>query len=366
MAHDLNVHNGQHSFASLREPAWHGFGQILNAPVSDKEWLKLAGLDYKVNKVGLYRQDMETVASHFAIVRSDNQKTLGVVTAGYEPMQNHELMDWIRGLDGFCDVTIETAGALGMGETVFISARCDGLKFDIGGDEHKGYMLLSNGHVGNRRLMINPTGTRVVCANTLAMATGHMSKDENKGFALSGNLSSGFALRHTKNIRDMMADIQAAYIRTTEAWKATEQVMRSFAAKPLTDEMLAALFTKPFEKPKSTNKDAEKLAALLSDEQAATEEAESEGVRAKAIAAEREKRLREIHESETCQRFGATKNTLFSGFQAVTEYITHEMPVRTGEGDTKGSRRRFESNLMDRGDQLKRATFKVAMELLEA
>lgn len=369
MAHNLAFHTdsqgvARRSFASLREPAWHGLGQILEAPVSDNEWLKLAGLDWTADKMPLYRQDMETVPSHCAIVHSKTQQTLGVVTKDYQPVQNVELMDWIRGLDGYCDVVVETAAALGNGETVFISARCNGLTFDIGGDLHQGYMVLSNGHIGNRRLMINPSMVRPLCENTLAMATGHLVKHEDdKGYALKGNLTSGFALRHTKNIRDMMSDIQQAYARTTETWKQTEEVMRALALKPLTDDMLTTMITKPFEKPKKVNKDADALAMLLGEE-AKPDGTEDEGVRAKAIAAERENRIRTIHESETCQRYDSTKNTLFSAFASVTEFITHEMPVRTGEGDTKGIKARFASNLMARGDDLKRTAFNVAMELL--
>ena len=140
MAHNLAFHTDasgiqRRSFASLRQPAWHGLGQILEAPITDKDWLKTAGLDYDVEKMPLYRKDMETVPTHFAIVHSKTQQTLGVVTKDYQPVQNVELMDWIRGLDGYCnDVTIETAAALGKGETVFISARCDSLRFEIGGD----------------------------------------------------------------------------------------------------------------------------------------------------------------------------------------------------------------------------------------
>ena len=140
--------------------------------------------------------------------------------------------------------------------------------------------------------------------------------------------------------------------------------MRALALKPLTEDMLTTMITKPFEKPKKVNKDAEALAGLLGED-TKPEATEDEGVRAKAIAADREKRIRAIHESETCQRYDATKNTLLSAaFNATTEYITHELPVRTGEGDTNGTKARFASNLLDRGDTLKRVAFNTAMELL--
>lgn len=369
MAHNLEQRaDGRYSFVGLRQPAWHGLGKIIEAPISDADWMKEAGLDFQIEKMPLYRKDMEGVPSHFAIVRTDNQKTLGVVSKAYEPVQNIALMEWLRGLDGFADVTIETAGVLGQGETVFISARCNGLKFGIGGDEHRAYMLMTNGHIGNRRLTAGPTGTRAVCENTVSMATGHMNVDDTKGFALSGNLSSGFTMRHTKNIADMMSDIQQAYARTSECWKMTEEVMRALALKPITEEMITDLFTKPFAQPKKVNKDAEALAELISDapnDAKAKEEEHDESVVATAMAQAREKRLREILASETCTRYEATRDTLFAGFNAVTEYVTHELNVKAGDDDKNGTRRRFEANLLDRGDRIKRKAYKVAMELLK-
>lgn len=369
MAHNLENRNGRYSFVSLREPAWHKLGKVIEAPISDDAWMKESGLAFEIEKMPLYRKDMETVPSHFAIVRTDTQQTLGVVSKAYEPVQNIKLMEWLRGLDGFADVTIETAGVLGKGEVVFISARCDGLKFDIGGDEHRAYMLLTNGHIGNRRLTAGPTITRAVCENTVGMATGHMNVDDTKGFALSGNLSAGFTLRHTKNIADMMSDIQQAYARTSECWKMTEEVMRAMALKPLTEEMISALFTKPFAQPKKVNKDAEALAELISDnpsEAKAKEEENDETEKATAMAQAREKRLREILAGETCTRYQSTRETLFAGFNAVTEYVTHELNVKAGDDDADGSKRRFESNLLDRGDRIKRKAYKTAMELLNA
>ncbi len=368
MAHNLEQRaDGRYSFVGLRDPAWHNLGKIIEAPISDLEWMKESGLNFDVEKMPLYRKDMETVPSHFAIVRTDNQKTLGVVSKAYEPVQNIALMEWLRGLDGYADVTIETAGVLGQGETVFISARCNGLKFSIGGDEHRAYMLLTNGHIGNRRLTMGPTLTRAVCENTVGMATGHMNVDDTKGFALSGNLSSGFTLRHSKNIAEMMSDIQQAYARTSDCWKATEEVMRAFALKPLTEEMVTALFTKPFAQPKKVNKDAEALAALISDapnDEKAKQEDHDETEQATAMALAREKRLREILASETCTRYASTRETLFAGFNAVTEYVTHELNVKAGDDDKNGTKRRFEANLLDRGERIKRKAYKVAMELL--
>lgn len=368
MSHDINVVNGRAAYYGVRELPWHKLGQTVNVPVSDAEAIKLAGLDWTADKVSLYRGDMETVPSHFAVVRSDTQQTLGVVTKHYTPVQNQELFDWLRGLDGFADVQIETAGALNTGDTVWVLGRCNGMTFDIGGDEHRGYMLLANGHAGNRRLQIMPTQVRVVCANTLAMAGGTAVRDDAKSTKqFVGSLSTGFMLRHTLNIRDMMTNIQTAYAKTTEAWKNTEMVMKHLASKPLTDEAISTLFNEPFAKPKRVNVDQDALNAFIADEDVEPE-AESESVRAEMIRAAREKRLREILASETCTRYQATSGTLFAGFNALTEYVDHESTVRTSTGtaEAQGMARFTSANFGGNGEGIKRRAYKLALELAGA
>jgi len=357
MSHNLNFENGKHSYYGVGELPWHKHGTTVELPVSNTEARTLAGLDWEPVKMPLYRQDMEAIESHFAIIRSDNQKSLGVVTKQYEPVQNTQLFDWLEGLDGFADVVIETAGCLGAGETVWIMARCDGLSFDIRGDEHVPYMLLANGHVGNRKLQIMPTGVRVVCANTLAMASQGALTKESEGFAFNGNLSQGFALRHTSKIHDMMTNIQEAYAKTTASWKATEEVMRHLADKPLTEEKIGRLFNEPFEKTKNKNGDENNLISFINGSGEADQDEADEGVRAAAIKAAREGKLRSILASEECTRFG-TRATLFAGLNAVTSYLDHDTD-RTQDAS------RFASAMFGERERTKRKAFKIAVELAE-
>lgn len=54
MSHDLEIINGKASFASLREPAWHSLGQIVNQEMETKEILELANLnDWNVRGIEL-------------------------------------------------------------------------------------------------------------------------------------------------------------------------------------------------------------------------------------------------------------------------------------------------------------------------
>lgn len=350
MAHNLSKHRDENgierdSFFSLRESGWHTLGQVVNAPVTNKEARKLAGLDWIAEEANLRLDDLTPVPTHKCIIRSDTKAQLGVVTKQFTPVQNAELFEWLEGLEGFADdVVIETAGCLGKGETVWVMAKCPGLRMDIGGDLIEGYMLLANGHGGNRMVNILPTTIRVVCANTLGMATDHMLK----GKRHKASLSAGFKIRHTKNVKEIMQQVQQSYAKTTDAWKKTEEALRFLAAKPLTELATFRLFNESF----------------LTPEQIAEQENGDESTQAQTIRANREAVCRKLLASETNQQKG-TKDTIFSALQAVTEYIDHEAPARVEADQVKAAR--FESaNFGGKGEEVKSNAFALAMELAGA
>ncbi len=354
--------NTLRSFYSLRENAWHNLGQVVEKPVVDDEAIKLAGLDWVADMRPILRDDMTPIDSHMVVVRSDNNATLGVVGRNYTPVQNHELFAWMRGLEAIGETMIETAGALMDGSTVWVQARVKDLHFDINGDEFQGYLSLTNGHAANRLLMLTSTITRQVCNNTTRMIVGQRRE---------GTLATGFNLRHGSKILANLDAIRDMYVQTSKAWKSTEEALRALAASPLTDEKIGRLFIEPW-MPKvapeaKVEADAE---AIEADAEADAEAATDESDRASVIRMEREKRLREILASPTCQQPG-TKDTVFSAFNAVTEFLEHESPARGRKGLTgpalERARRtsRFESNLDGKADEVKGKALKLALELAE-
>lgn len=349
--------NELRSFYSLRENAWHNLGQVVERPVGDNEALKLAGLDWTADLVPMLRSDMTPIDSHVAVVRSDNKVTLGVVGKNYTPVQNHELFAWMRGLEAIGETMIETAGALMDGSTVWVQARIKDLHFDINGDEHQGYLSLTNGHAANRLLMLTATDTRQVCQNTTRMIVGQKR---------DGTLATGFNLRHGSRILANLDAIQDMYVQTSKAWKSTEEALRAMAAAPLTDEKINRLFIEPWI-PK-----AEITAEAKAEAEAAAKDKDEadEAGRANVIRMEREKRLREILASPTCQQKG-TKDTVYAAYNAVTEFLEHDAPARgkaglTGEAQIRAQRTsRFESNLDGRADEVKGKALRLALELAE-
>ena len=130
---------------------WNRVGVPLS---TDIDAITAAKLDWEVKRVDLRTADsLDPVPDFAAIRRSDTNRILGVVGADYEPFQNRAMFALISDLgkaDGSLPFTIETAGAFQHGRTVWALAHLPELGISIGDDQAKTYLLISNGHVGNK------------------------------------------------------------------------------------------------------------------------------------------------------------------------------------------------------------------------
>lgn len=104
-----------------------------------------------------------------AVVRTDNETALGVVSHNFETVQNEVLLTKVQPLADEGLLTIENMGYLSHGAKVFIQAKI-AEEFRILGEEYKAYITLLNGHVGNHSVAIGSSNIRVICGNTFAAA----------------------------------------------------------------------------------------------------------------------------------------------------------------------------------------------------
>lgn len=209
MSHDLEVHNGITSFASLRQPAWHNLGQIVEDEMTTEEILSLANLnDWNVRGIGFDEFLADTPVADSTgkqlIVRNrpgateDDDKrfdVLGVVGGRYGIVQNEELFEFGAALLGD-DARWETAGSIRKGTTVFgtLSLEIETVIDENGvADKVRNYLMLSTTHDGSGPMFAGITPVRVVCSNTYNVA-------------LSGGLSNMVKIRHTRNIQSRMAE----------------------------------------------------------------------------------------------------------------------------------------------------------------
>lgn len=122
--------------------------------------------------VGLQLSKDDIITSHCATVDELNDKTLGVVGSEYGVVQNSkafEFIDFIEKVSGVAP-KIETAGRLGNGERIFITARLGEDAYLSPGDNIKNYVVFTNSHDGSGAVMAFFTPIRVICQNTLNFA----------------------------------------------------------------------------------------------------------------------------------------------------------------------------------------------------
>lgn len=177
MAHNLNYNRktGKHAFVKVGEKAWHGLGVYVNQAMTAEEAIRLGGLDYIVEKQPLVTEKGVAVPGFYATVRTDTGDALGVVSEQYHVVQNHEVFNFFDPIIDRNEAIYETAGALGKGETIFITAK---LPSDIlvHGEVVENYVVLSSGHHGRKggAIQVGFSSIAVVCQNTLRAALKEM------------------------------------------------------------------------------------------------------------------------------------------------------------------------------------------------
>lgn len=194
MAHNINFNSetGRYSFFSVKEKAWHGLGQIVEQYPTSEEAIKFAGLDYEVVKSPLFTKgsgiiqtadsieigsnELE-VPNYFANIRTDNNAVLGVVGKDYHIVQNREAFNFFDAIVGGSQgILYETAGVLGQGERIFITAKLpDYIRVGNGDDVTEKYIFLTTSHDGSGSITAAFTPIRIVCQNTLNASLRSMS-----------------------------------------------------------------------------------------------------------------------------------------------------------------------------------------------
>ncbi len=191
MAHQINFNQktGKDSFMSVKEKAWHGLGQVIDRYPTSSEAIQHAGLDYIVEKRPLFTYDTAnhlgsaeiiipeiTVPNFFATVRADTEQVLGVVGNDYEVVQNRDAFSFFDAIvDGGEGILYETAGALGNGERIFITAKLpDYIRVGVK-DWIEQYLFLTTTHDGLGSITAAYTPIRIVCNNTLNAALNNHS-----------------------------------------------------------------------------------------------------------------------------------------------------------------------------------------------
>jgi phage/plasmid-like protein (TIGR03299 family) len=257
MAHDLETQNGKTSFASFREPAWHGLGTVFTEEKTTAEMLEAASL----NGWNVRLEDLET-PSHLTsdknyqyVLRTnptDNSQTdiLGVVGERYHVMQNEDLFSFGDNiLDG--GGRWETAGSIKGGRVVFGALALEReTVLDPNGvaDKVKTYLLINTSHDGSIAIQASITPVRVVCANTLNLALNTTRK--------KGGVKQSFKIRHTQTASGKVAVARETLGLAHKYMDSFDLMANAMIQKEVSAQMFNDIILAAYPKPEKDSKGA--------------------------------------------------------------------------------------------------------------
>lgn len=321
MAHNIyfNENTGKHSFFSLKQKAWHGLGQIVEEHPISKEAIQFAGLDYEVEKRRLFTFNSENsfgnadiikptveVPSYFATVRTDNDTVLGVVGKDYQVVQNRDAFAFFDAIvEEENGIRYETAGALGKGERIFITAKLPDYIRVGKEDLIEKYLFLTTSHDGFGAITAAFTPVRIVCNNTLNAAL--------------KNCSISLKIRHTTAAKERLEGAHRLMGLTNRYSAQLEELFNQWTNIRITDREVKKLIQLALAPSK------EVLQSLRERE-------------ASAISAQFQKACDSTYEyalSNPSQQVETAKGSLFGAYNAITGYYQNVRPYKSDEAKLK-------------------------------
>lgn len=294
MAHNLNLNRrtGKYSFAAKGELAWHGLGQYVTEAMTAKQAIELAQLDFTVEKRKLFTLNPDGTTTEnknrVATVRTDNNDHLGIVSPTYEIVQNVDCFNFFDALIDEGEAIYETAGALGLGERIFITAILPEDIF-VKGEKISQYVLLTNGHDGFNTLMACITPTRVVCNNTLTAAL--------------QNCTNKIKISHHKNIHDKIKQAHKVMGMASKYMIEVQPIYHAMASTRISDKKLQELVLKVLSPAKEEIKNKE--------------EAKEISTRLKNSV----DRIIYFSKNHETQKTDAAKGTVWGAFNSISGYL---------------------------------------------
>jgi phage/plasmid-like protein (TIGR03299 family) len=340
------------------ETPWHGLGIAVTPEMTGLEMLKVAKLDWKVQRRALAMRDgtgqglmTDPLKGYRAIVREDTNQVFQVATDRYYPVQNEQVVDFFRQYCEAGHATMETVGGIDGGSKIWALAKLNGgSSMTIGeGDELKGYMLLATSHDGSLRTIGKATQVRVVCWNTLSAAIGEDSANEFKmkhsrkwtsAVAAEAREAMGMAIEQIQEANTLARELSHVQIDSNGRMQFVRRLLEG-------EGLLDQVVTDQSRVYEAANCNGSVLDAILDNHNPKQEDKEDVGRVGKAI-------LEAIVNSPGSD-LATAKDTLWGAVNGVTYFVDHE---RGRSQDTRLSGAWF-----GQGDQLKTAAVKVAAQM---
>ena len=127
------------------------------------EMLTDLGLNWTVTKEPIQTVSGIEIPEKMAIMRSDTEKVLGIHGKGYDPYQNHELMELLHQIGGQTGLEVHTGGLFKEGAKIWFQLKSDNLS--LNGDVIKGFLSGFNSFDGSSSLGLGNSTETVSCEN---------------------------------------------------------------------------------------------------------------------------------------------------------------------------------------------------------
>ncbi|WP_163397459.1 DUF932 domain-containing protein [Flavobacterium fluviatile] len=235
MSHQIHFNEitQKHAFFSVKEKPWHNLGQIITDYPTSGEAVEHAGLNYEVIKTPLFTEYSENnkivVPELYSTLRTDTQTVLGVVGKDYQIVQNKDAFSFFDSIVGGDGILYETAGALGKGERIFITAKLPNY-IRVGKDDLiEKYLFLTTSHDGSGSITAAFTPIRIVCANTLNAAL--------------RNKTNTLRIRHTSNAQSRLEQAHKVMGITDQLSTDLEEIFNHWAKVRITDNEVKKLIS---------------------------------------------------------------------------------------------------------------------------
>ena len=321
MPHEITTRKtGFAEMAYVGESPWHGLGQQLVEGATIEQWQQAAGMDWRIcrSRVRFGEAPNQQICDDAHVLfRSDNKMPLSIVSPKYKIVQPQEVLEFFRDLCAVNGFNLHTAGTLFEGRMFWALAKMGAGACIQGQDKVLPFVLLSTSCDGTLATTGRLTTVRVVCNNTLSMATGRGSKKE-------------FIISHKSVFDGDVAKDQLGLGNESFAQFLTEA--RKLAATKV-DNVKAGEF----------------IARLLNDTKTVLREADE------VRDSKQFKRIMELFKGSAMGGTLAGANgTAWGLVNAVTQYVDHDVRGKTES-------HKFTSAMFGKGDDLKTAAFADAL-----
>ncbi len=309
------------------ETPWHSLGNPFPGEglATRTEALQLANMLWKVGKKRIMTVDGTLIDDRYATYREDTDEVLGVVGERYQIYQNDEAFAF------FDEITQDphgpkyvTAGSLMGGAVVWMLAKLPTIikvsKLDI----LEEYLLLTHGHDGRHKFDIMYTPTRVVCWNTLTLATDGARREQRIRFKHIGSLMSKVTAA-----QDVLGIVRQNANNMSEV---AQMLVHKQVTQQDVDEYVKKLFPA---------KDEQKVHGRV------------ENLRTE---------IKRLFEEGKGNDDPETRGTVWPLYNAVTEYVDHERSDRSLK-HMSAEERRFKDVLFGVGADIKAEALEEAIKL---